>query len=221
MNVQHPSEKLIESTPVFYYVFDLLYFDGHDLMGAPLYHRKRLLLENFEFSDPFRHTDYVKTQGLKYHQEACGRGWEGVIAKYIDSPYLQKRSGFWLKFKCVNAQELVIGGWTEPAGSRVGLGALLIGYYDGDTLVYAGKVGTGFNRLMLLTLRDKLSAIEQKESPFGEENLHVKGAHWAKPELVAQVGFTEWTSDGKLRHPRFEGLRRDKNAREVVREKPV
>ncbi len=220
MNVQHPSEKLIDSIPIFYYVFDILYFKDYDLMNAPLHYRKKILKENFDFSVPLHHTEYIKTRGAQYYNEACGRGWEGIIAKRIDSPYRQKRSDDWLKFKCVNAQEFVIGGWTDPAGSRIGLGALLLGYYDGGELVYAGKVGTGFSRHMLMALKDKLSAREQSKNPFSDKDLHVKGGHWAKPELVAQIGFAEWTNDGKLRQPRFKGLRRDKNAKEVVREKP-
>jgi bifunctional non-homologous end joining protein LigD len=144
-----------------------------------------------------------------------------VIAKRRDSDYAPgKRSPDWLKFKCVNEQEFVIGGFTDPAGSRAGFGALLVGYYERGSLRYAGKVGTGFDTQTLLTLRRKLDARKTSRSPFADE-VKEKDAHWVKPELVAQIGFSEWTRDGKLRHPRFLGLRTDKGATEVVRERPV
>src|SRR5215211_5271500 len=144
----------------------------------------------------------------------------GVIAKRADAPYAPGRSGDWLKFKCVNQQELVIGGYTDPKGSRHGLGALLLGYYRGDELVFAGKVGTGFDQELLGRLRRRLGPLEQNRPPFSVGRLPRAGVHWVRPELVAQIGFSEWTSDGQLRHPRFLGLRDDKRPREVVRERP-
>jgi ATP-dependent DNA ligase len=143
-----------------------------------------------------------------------------LIAKRRDSEYVHGRSPDWLKFKCINEQEMVIGGFTDPAGSRVGFGAVLVGYYERGTLRYAGKVGTGFDIQTLLRLRRRLAAREIKQSPFTVDEVKEKGAHWVRPDLVAQIGFTEWTHDGKLRHPRFLGLRTDKAATDVVRERP-
>ena len=144
-----------------------------------------------------------------------------MIAKRGGSAYVHGRSRDWLKFKCVARQELVVGGWTDPQGGRVGLGALLVGVYAGGELRYAGKVGTGFDDETLRDLARRLSSIERKTSPFADpDGIPGKGVHWASPKLVAEVGFTEWTSDGRLRHPRFLGLRRDKDPKEVVRERP-
>jgi bifunctional non-homologous end joining protein LigD len=152
--------------------------------------------------------------------EACRRGWEGVVAKRADGPYVGRRSPDWLKFKCINQQEMVVGGFTEPAGSRVGFGALLIGYHAGKDLVFAGKVGTGYDVDTLVDLRRQLDALRQDAPPFVGVRGRQPGVHWVRPELVMQVAFTEWTEDGKLRHPRFLGLRRDKDPGEVVREVP-
>lgn len=141
-----------------------------------------------------------------------------MIAKRADSPYTHGRSRDWLKFKCVARQEFVIGGYTDSQGSRVGFGAILIGYYDNGALAYAGKVGTGFDEELLTDLHDEMHERERASAPFDGDA--PRSAHWVEPELVAEVGFTEWTSDGKLRHPRFVGLRRDKDPHEVVREAP-
>jgi bifunctional non-homologous end joining protein LigD len=143
-----------------------------------------------------------------------------VIAKRADAPYAPGRSGDWLKFKCVNQQELVIGGYTDPKGSRHGLGALLLGYWQGDDLVYAGKVGTGFDHELLERLQRRLAWLEQDQPPFSVGRLPSAGVHWVRPELVAQIGFSEWTGEGQLRHPRFLGLRDDKRPRQVVQERP-
>ncbi len=140
-----------------------------------------------------------------------------MIAKKSDSVYVSKRSRDWLKFKCVNEQELVIGGYTDPQGNRKGFGALLLGYYKNNKLQYAGQVGTGFNDELLDELRKQLDKLETNSSYFTEK-ISKKGVHWVKPKLVCEVGFTEWTSSGKLRHPRFLGLRRDKPAKKVVKE---
>lgn len=204
--------------PVFFYVFDLLHLDGADTTGLPLTWRKRLLRASMVFDDPLRWTPHRVGAGEAEYQQACARGDEGVIAKRADAVYIGRRSTDWLKFKCVADQELVIGGYTAPKGSRQGLGALLVGYYDGDTLVYAGKVGTGYTHNTLRRLRERLDPLVREHSPFGHGNPRETGTQWVDPELVAQIGFTEWTRDGKLRHPRFQGLRTDKPAREVVRE---
>ena len=215
--------------PVFYCLFDLLHLDGYDTTGLPLIWRKRLLEDAIQFKDPLRYTPHRWTDGVAAYREACSRGDEGVIAKRADSRYQEgRRSPDWLKFKCVLDQEFVIGGYTAPKGHRVGLGALLIGYYEGSDLVYAGKVGTGFDTATLHNLHERLCAIEQDEPPFnrglGVARVgagHLPGSvHWVQPKLVAQVGFSEWTRDGKLRHPRYTSLRADKEPGAVVRERP-
>lgn len=204
--------------PVFYYVFDLLHLAGHDTRRLPLLTRKKLLRDAIAFADPLRFTTHRRGAGEEAFRAACERGDEGVIAKRAAAPYAGGRSRDWLKFKCVRDQEFVIGGWTEPKGSRTGFGALLIGYYDGATFVYAGKVGTGFDTVMLRRLGAQLAERAVPESPFQRNQVRERDVHWVRPELVAQIGFTEWTRDGMLRHPRFQGLRQDKPARDVVRE---
>jgi len=149
----------------------------------------------------------------------CARGLEGVIAKRAASAYVHRRSPDWLKFKCVAEQELVIGGWTDPEGTRTGFGALLVGYYEDGALVYAGKVGTGYDDATLRQLGARLRRLARARSPFARGDPPSRGTHWVQPKLVAQIGFTEWTRDGKLRHPRFLGLRDDKPAGAVVRER--
>jgi len=220
MHVSNPSPSLVRDTPVYYYLFDLLYLNGYDTTHLPLRDRKRLLKAAFSFKHPLRFTIHRNRAGLDFYHQACKDGWEGLIAKRADSRYLGKRSTDWLKFKCVNEQEFVIGGYTDPQGSRVGFGALLIGCYEGGELRYAGKVGTGYDDETLERLSETLSRIETKKRPFVDGDFPRKGVHWVKPELVCQVGFTEWTPDGKLRHPRFLGLRDDKDPRDVVRERP-
>ncbi|HWF69414.1 MAG TPA: non-homologous end-joining DNA ligase [Mycobacterium sp.] len=203
---------------VYYYLFDLLHLDGKSTIDIPLTWRKRLLRNAIQFSDPLRNTPHRVEDGIAAYRAACQRGDEGVIAKLADSKYDGGRSPNWLKFKCVRDQEFVVGGYTAPKGSRVGLGALLLGYYDGRDLVYAGRVGTGFDEATLRSLHERLSAIEREAPPFTRDLKHEAGARWVRPELVAQIGFTEWTRDGKLRHPRYQGLRTDKDAADVVRE---
>lgn len=218
MQVRDAQAALESGVPVFYYVFDLLYLDGQDTTQVPLRYRKTLLKRALTFEDPLRFTAHRNREGEAYHREACRKGWEGVIAKRVDSRYVHSRSRDWLKFKCVNEQEFVVGGYTDPKGSRIGFGALLIGYYEGRRLTYAGQVGTGYDDDTLRRLRKRLSSLERDAPPFAGDGLPRKGVHWVEPKLIAQVGFTEWTVDGKLRHPRFLGLRRDKKPREVVRE---
>jgi len=222
LGVATPSDKLLRDYPVFYYVFDVLYADGRDTRSRPLLERKQLLAEVVNFADPLRFTEHRERDGEALSQQACRDGWEGLVAKRADAPYTGTRSRDWLKFKCENAQEFVIGGYTDPQRSRVGFGALLLGYYDkDDNLVYAGKVGTGFDNRTLRALHATLAGLEQQDSPFSRGPLpRQRGSHWVKPRLVGQVGFSEWTDDGELRHPRFQGMRDDKDPREVVRELP-
>jgi bifunctional non-homologous end joining protein LigD len=203
---------------VFYYVFDLLHLDGYDTTDLPLTWRKRLLRNALTFHDPLRFTTHRVGAGEKAFETACRRGDEGVIAKRSDSVYATGRSPNWLKFKCVRDQEFVVGGYTAPKGSRVAFGALLVGYYDGNDFVYAGKVGTGFAERDLRQLRERLDGLAREDCPFTRGRPAADAARWVRPELVAQIGFTEWTRDGKLRHPRYQGLRYDKAAAEVVRE---
>ena len=204
-------------TRVFFYVFDLLRLAGEDVTGRPLRERKALLRRSLRFADPIRLTAHRNRDGEAFFAEACRKGWEGLIAKRADAPYTHGRSRDWLKFKCSAEQELVVGGYTAPRGSRTDLGALLLGYYGDRGLRYAGKVGTGFTRDTLHDLAARLAPLRRDTSPFADE-VRERGATWVEPQLVAQVGFTEWTRDGRLRHPRFLGLREDKAARDVVRE---
>lgn len=203
---------------VFYYLFDLMHLDGMSTTEVPLLWRKRLLRKAVEFDDPLRYTPHRREDGVAAYRAACRRGDEGVIAKLADSTYDGRRSPHWLKFKCVRDQEFVVGGYTAPKGSRVELGALLLGYHDGRDLVYAGKVGTGFDEATLRSLHERLSVLERAGPPFRRGQVRENGARWVRPELVVQIGFTEWTRDGKLRHPRYLGLRTDKDPAEVVRE---
>jgi DNA ligase D-like protein (predicted ligase) len=204
---------------VYLYAFDVLWLDGEDVRPLPLRERKRLLRGALEWGGPLRLTPHRNEHGEAYYEEACRKGWEGVIAKRADSPYTASRSRDWLKFKCDRAQELVIGGFTPPKGSRQELGALLLGYFEDGRLEYAGKVGTGFDAATLADLAGRMRPLLRDEPAFERpERIKERGVTWVEPELVAQVGFTEWTRDGRLRHPRFLGLRFDKAAREVVRE---
>ncbi len=218
MQIHDARQALSANVPVFYYVFDLLCLSGKDLTHEPLIDRKRLLETTFRFADPLRFTSLRETEGEAFYAEACRRGWEGLIAKRSGSEYVSRRSREWLKFKCTNQQEFVIGGYTDPKGARAEFGALLVGYYERGKLRYAGKVGTGYTEDTLSRLGKQLAALTSPASPFFEPVLPHHGVHWVKPKLVAEVGFTEWTNDGKLRHPRYLGLRDDKAAEAVVRE---
>jgi DNA ligase D-like protein (predicted ligase) len=221
IGLHDPDAARASGIPVFLYLFDVLVLDGHDVTALPLRTRKRLLRDAVDFGDPLRMSTHRNTDGEAYLREACGRGWEGLVAKRAESPYRPgRRSPDWLKLKCVQGQELVVGGWTDPQRSRIGFGALLVGYYDGARLRYAGKVGTGFDHRTLAELSRRFGDLDAKRSPF-DEAVREKGAHWLRPELVAQIGFSEWTRDGKLRHPRYLGLRTDKAPGDVVREVPA
>jgi bifunctional non-homologous end joining protein LigD len=176
-------------------------------------------LKSLPFESPMRRVELV--EDARPWELASREGWEGVIAKRRGSPYEHRRSKHWLKMKCEASQEFVVGGFTDPQGARVGLGALLIGYHENSDFVFAGKIGTGFDTGLLLELRRRLDAIELPESPFtkatGLPRIH---AHWVRPEIIVQVAFIEWTVHGKLRHPRLVGVRADKDARNVTREQP-
>jgi len=204
-----------------YHVFDILWLNGKSTTGLPLEER-RALLERLDFKAPLTRVELLDDPAP--WDRAKREGWEGVIAKRRGSPYEHRRSKHWLKMKCEAAQEFVVGGFTDPQGGRVGLGALLIGYYDsppGSDFVFAGKIGTGFDTKLLLDLRRRLDAIEIPASPFTRsKGLPRLRAHWVQPQIVVQVGFIEWTVHGKLRHPRLLGVRHDKSPREVVREQP-
>lgn len=217
MHLTDPRAARRTGVRVFYYLFDLIAVGGVDLTRLPLRTRKRLLSECFGFDDPLRYSEHRRGDGEEFFRQACERGWEGLIAKRADRPYRSGRSRNWLKFKCVSGQEFVIGGFTEPKGARHGFGALLVGYYRGAELRYAGKVGTGYDEKTLRDLRARMERLEKSESPFAER-IGEREVHWVAPEVVAEIGFSEWTADGRLRHPRFTGLREDKPATSVVRE---
>jgi bifunctional non-homologous end joining protein LigD len=218
-----PRQARASRVAVTYFVFDLLRLDGQDTTRLPLLHRKALLRDALHFAGPLRYTTHRRADAdaRPALEQACSRGWEGLIAKRADGRYVHRRSPDWLKLKCARGQEFVVGGFTEPEGSRVGFGALLLGYYQGGLLRYAGKVGTGWDTKALRTLRARLDGLEQDRSPFDGEVRERGVVHWVRPEFVAQVGFTEWTRDGMLRHPRYLGGREDKRARDVVREEPA
>lgn len=192
---------------VTYHVFDILWMNGALLTGLPLTER-RALLEALPLRDPLARVPALEHDAPWEH--ACREGWEGVIAKRRDSSYEHRRSRQWLKMKCELKQEFVIGGFTDPQGARVGLGALLVGYFDGDDLVYAGKVGTGLDTRLLLELRARLDALKTDRPPFSRATgLPRVRAQWVKPRILAQVGFIEWTVHDKLRHPRLLAVRAD------------
>ncbi|HEY7170459.1 MAG TPA: hypothetical protein VH417_06395 [Vicinamibacterales bacterium] len=200
-----------------YHVFDILWSEGRAVTSLPLEER-RALLRKLPLKAPLRRVEAI--DDAEPWERARREGWEGVIAKRRGSPYEHRRSKHWLKMKCEASQELVVGGFTDPQGARVGLGALLVGYYEDDEFVYAGKLGTGFDTRMLRELRARLDAIEVPQTPFTRATgLPRLRAHWVRPEIVVQVAFIEWTVHGKLRHPRLIALRKDKDPREVTRER--
>ena len=208
--------------PPAYHVFDIMWIDGRDLTNLPL-EQRRAILRKLPLNAPLYRV--VELHDDTPWERAQKQSWEGVIAKRRDSVYEQRRSPNWLKMKVELAQEFVVGGFSEPQGKRAGLGALLVGYYEGNDFVFAGKIGTGFNTQMLLELRAQLDLLEMDKLPFtkavGLPRAKVRDlvrAHWVRPEVVVQVGFIEWTKHNKLRHPRLLGIRHDKDPREVVRE---
>ncbi len=213
------------SSRLHYMAFDLLHLDGEDLRRRPLLERKQLLKELLDTSkgDVIRYSDHVVGHGDAFYRQACTSGLEGIICKRADAKYTTGRNRDWLKVKCLNRQEFVIVGFTEPQGSRTGLGALLLGVYDDDVLRYAGKVGTGFTTKSLRELRKRLEPLERDTPAFenAPRGARARDVHWIEPELVAEIAFTEWTTDGSVRHPSFQGLREDKDPRSVVREEPA
>jgi DNA ligase D-like protein (predicted ligase) len=220
LGVSTPSKELVAAFPVVYCVFDLLELDGEDLRGRPLLERRARLTTKVRPRTGLQLSEAWRGDSQRRFAQACRSRWEGLIAKQADAPYSEGRSRQWLKLKCSWEQELVIGGYTDPAGSRSDFGALLVGYYENDRLRYAGKVGTGYSAATLRELGSRLRALETRESPFVDARPIPRGTHWTRPELVAQIGFAEWTREGRLRQPRFLGLRDDKPSAEVVRERP-
>ena len=209
-----------------YFAFDLLYLDGYDLRRVPLLERKRLLRmmlgKPINGKSLIHFCDHVIGGGEPFYAQACELGLEGVISKRADRPYIAGRSREWLKTKCSRQQEFVIGGYTDPSGSRAGLGALLLGVYEGSRLIYSGKVGTGFTHESLEQLRKRLGAIARSSPAFADvPRAEARHAHWVEPKLVAEIRFTGFTQDGRLRHPAFRGLREDKRPQEVKREQPA
>ncbi len=219
LGVTNPSAEHVAAYPVVFCAFDLLEVDGEDLTDRPLIERRARLARSIRPSAALQLSEAWRGDSQRRFAEACRSGWEGLIAKRADAPYVRGRSKDWLKLKCVWEQEFVIGGYTDPTGSRTDFGALLVGYYDGDHLKYAGKVGTGYTAATLRQLGARLRELDSPESPFVDARPAPRGTHWTRPELVAQIGFAEWTSDGRLRQARFLGLRDDKPAAEVIRER--
>jgi bifunctional non-homologous end joining protein LigD len=212
-----------ELYPAYLYVFDILYFDRDDLTRRPLSERKRVLHRAVKWSDRIRETPMTSGKGLAMLKKTCAAGGEGIVAKKLDSFYTGDRGGAWLKIKCSGRQEFVIGGFTDPQKSRVGLGALLVGYYsdDGKQFIYAGKVGTGFTNETLVDLSKRLNELKIIDNPFDAGDPPTReNVHWVDPKLVAEIAYAEWTQNNLLRQPRYEGLRPDKKAIQVRREKP-
>ena len=214
-----PSRERVAAYPVVFCVFDLLELDGNDLRDRPLLERRARLTAAIRPGAALQLSESWRDDSLRRFAQACRAGWEGLIAKRAQAPYVSGRSRDWLKLKCVWEQEFVIGGYTDPAGTRTDFGALLVGYYEDRRLRYAGKVGTGYTAATLRDLGARLRDLEAPESPFVEARPIPRGTHWTRPELVAQIGFAEWTNDSRLRQPRFLGLRDDKHPTEVVRER--
>ncbi|HEY2157851.1 MAG TPA: non-homologous end-joining DNA ligase, partial [Isosphaeraceae bacterium] len=215
--------RRMERHPAFIHLFDILHLDGRDLTALPLETRKDWLDRAVTWNDRVRRTEFERGRGVALLDRACKAGEEGIIGKRLDSRYLPGRAAAWVKIKCVNRQEFAIGGWTDPQRSRVGLGALLVGYYDKDreTFRYAGKVGTGYTHEVLLDLRRRLDEIGRDANPFDEGDPPTgEGVHWVRPRFVAEIAFAEWTQNGLLRQPRYEGLRPDKRPRDCRRERP-
>lgn len=199
-----------------FHVFDLLWLDGDDLRGRTLVERRERL-NGLSLRAPLHRVAVLDDR--EPWERACREGWEGVIAKRLDSVYEEKRSKAWLKMKCELTRNFVVGGFTDPQGSRVGLGALLVGYFDGDDFVFAGKVGTGFDAALLRRLRSRLDALELPSSPFTRATgLPRLRMHWVRPEVVVRLSFIEWTVHEKLRHSRLVGLPDDVQPRDVVRD---
>jgi bifunctional non-homologous end joining protein LigD len=221
LGTARPAAELLASHPVVYCVFDLLEAGGADVRGRPLLERRAQLERSLEPAPALRISEAWRGDAGRRFADACRSGWEGLIAKRAQAPYTTGRSRDWLKLKCVLEQEFVVGGYTDPAGSRTDFGALLVGYHEDGRLRYAGKVGTGYTATTLRGLGARLRGLESARPPFVDARPIPRGTHWIRPELVAQIGFAEWTNDGRLRQPRFLGLRDDKRPADVVRERPA
>ena len=220
IQISDPDRARRTGVAVYLYLFDILHLEGHDTRRLPERTRKKLLRRALDFHGPIRFNPHRNRDGEELFVDACRRGLEGLVAKRADAPYSSRRSTNWLKLKCSHEQELVIGGFTAPHGKRTDFGALLVGYYEDGELSYAGKVGTGFDQRTLADLGEQMRKLERSDPAFADVHPIPKGTHWIKPKLVGQFAFSEWTRDGKLRHPRYLGLRDDKPAAEVVRERP-
>ena len=219
LGVADPPAALLDAAPVALWLFDLLHRDGRDLRSRGTAEREEALADAVRPDGALVPIPHEDGDSASAYAAACRAGWEGIIAKRADAPYVAGRSRDWLKLKCLLAQELVVGGFTEPRGARTGFGALLVGFHEDGELRYAGKVGTGFSARTLDELAPRLRALERRTAPFADVRPVPPGTHWVRPELVAQVAFAEWTRDGRLRQPRFQGLRDDKDPADVVRER--
>jgi bifunctional non-homologous end joining protein LigD len=213
------------SSAFVFQIFDLVYLDGFNLTQTPLRERKGVLeelLATAKSKGPLRYSDHVEGNGLQFFKQACEYGIEGIVSKLADSPYASARNKNWLKSKCIKRQEFVIAGYTPSKKAFPGFGSLVLGVYDKGKLVYSGRVGTGFSIKQRLEIQKKLDEISRPSMPFAvkPKDPGLRETHWAKPKLVAEVEFTEWTADGSIRHPSFKGLREDKKPTEIVREEP-
>ena len=220
LGIADPERARRTGISVFYYLFDIPHLEGYEVTALPVRTRKRVLRGALDFQGHLRFLPHRNRDGEKLYMDACRRGLEGLIAKRAESRYSGKRSTDWLKLKCSHEQELVIGGFTAPQGKRTDFGALLVGYYEDGKLRYAGKVGTGFDQRTLTELGERMRRLERPDPPFADVHPVPKGTHWIEPNLVGQFAFSEWTHDGRLRHPRYLGLRDDKRPEDVVRERP-
>ena len=220
LGIADPERARRTGIAVFYYLFDIPQLEGYEVTALPVRTRKRVLRGALDFQGHLRFLPHRNRDGEKLYMDACRRGLEGLIAKRAESRYSGKRSTDWLKLKCSHEQELVIGGFTAPQGKRTDFGALLVGYYEDGKLRYAGKVGTGFDQRTLTELGERMRRLERPDPPFADVHPVPKGTHWIEPNLVGQFAFSEWTHDGRLRHPRYLGLRDDKRPEDVVRERP-
>jgi len=219
IHVLSPGPSLIRRIPVELWLFDCLVIEGDDIRALPWTQRRARLEQLVKPNALLRLTPILTGTFERLYQRACKSGAEGLIGKRADSAYQTKRSGNWVKLKCVNEQEFVVIGWTDPKGTRSRFGALLLGYYVDGELRYGGRVGTGFDEMALAQVKERLDKLGTRESPLERtSSIRTDDVHWVRPSLVVQVGFSEWTPDGLLRHPRYLGLREDKKAKSVVRE---
>jgi len=211
-------------TGLIYHIFDLIYIEGFSLTRTPLHDRKRVLAELIEplgDSGMLRYSDHIEGNGAEFFNQACKLGIEGIVSKLADSIYESARSRSWLKIKCIKRQEFVIAGYTL-SDKGIPFSSLILGFYDKGKLIYAGRAGTGYTNAMRVDLKKKLDRIAVDKRPFAQipNDPGLRRAVWTEPKLVGEVAFTEWTDEGIIRHPSFQGLREDKKPREVVRENP-